>query len=254
MSLPRITVITPSYNQGSYLKATIESVLSQNYPNLEYFVIDGGSNDDSVAVIQQYAPQLSWWVSEKDQGQSHAINKGFERATGDIVTWINSDDLLAPGSLLAAAEHYLQTGSPWMAGQVDEIDEHGRHVSNLPVDIPATAADWLNLLVRGVSYSFNQPGTFFPNPVKSGVGLLDQGLHYSFDHEFLLRVLHQFGKPYVSADRTASFRVHSASKTSTSQGHFRRENRRIALRHLGMAPLLKRLRLLLVYGVTAWRG
>jgi glycosyltransferase involved in cell wall biosynthesis len=99
MNLPKITIITPSYNQGEFLEDTFRSVLDQNYPNLEYFVVDGGSTDNSVDIIKRYTEHFDWWVSEKDRGQSHAINKGLERATGDIVTWLNSDDFFYPGAL-----------------------------------------------------------------------------------------------------------------------------------------------------------
>ena len=105
-SCPRITIITPSLNQGEFLEDTILSILNQNYPNLEYFIVDGGSTDNSVDIIKKYEHRIDWWVSEPDRGQSHAINKGLERATGDIINWINSDDLLFPGALQRVASCY----------------------------------------------------------------------------------------------------------------------------------------------------
>ena len=105
-SAPRITIITPSLNQGEFLEDTIHSILNQNYPNLEYFIVDGGSTDNSVDIIKKYEHRINWWVSEPDRGQSHAINKGLVRATGDIINWINSDDLLFPGALQRVASCY----------------------------------------------------------------------------------------------------------------------------------------------------
>ena len=105
---PRVSIVTPSYNQGQYLEETIRSVLLQGYPDLEYIIIDGGSTDESVTIIEKYAPWLAYWVSEPDRGQSHAINKGFARATGEIYAWLNSDDYYWPGAIVIAARAVLQ--------------------------------------------------------------------------------------------------------------------------------------------------
>jgi glycosyltransferase involved in cell wall biosynthesis len=103
---PKITIITPSFNQGKYIERTIQSVLSQDYPNLEYIIIDGGSTDQTVDIIKKYERHLKYWVSEKDNGQSHAINKGLKYATGDIINWLNSDDYLEPQALNVIAESF----------------------------------------------------------------------------------------------------------------------------------------------------
>src|SRR5688500_3818909 len=97
--LPKISIITPTYNQGHFIEQTIQSVIEQDYPNLEYIIIDGGSTDDTLSVIKKYEKYISYWISEKDKGQSEAINKGFKKATGDVVNWLNSDDYYEPGVL-----------------------------------------------------------------------------------------------------------------------------------------------------------
>ncbi len=127
MEYPKISVITPNYNQGDFIAQTIQSVLSQNYPNLEYIIVDGGSTDDSVAVIQSFENELSYWVSEKDEGMYHAINKGFARATGDIMCWINSDDVLWKGSLdYVATAFKTHKNLHWLQGYPSVINEAGQ--------------------------------------------------------------------------------------------------------------------------------
>src|SRR3712207_4974435 len=106
--MPKISLVTPSYNQAKYLEATLKSVLNQRYPNLEYIVIDGGSNDGSVQIIENYAEELTYWVSEPDRGQTHALNKGFERASGEILAWLCSDDLYEPYTLREVGEIFVQ--------------------------------------------------------------------------------------------------------------------------------------------------
>src|SRR5687767_918810 len=119
MNLPKITIVTPSYNQGHFLEETITSVLDQKYPNLEYFVVDGGSKDNSVEIIKKYEQHITWWVSEKDRGQPHALNKGFERATGDVYGFINSDDCLLPGCLNYVGKQFAADPAlKWLVGWV----------------------------------------------------------------------------------------------------------------------------------------
>ncbi len=137
MTLPIITIITPSYNQAAYLEATIRSVLEQDYPALRYIVMDGGSSDGSVDIIKRYADQLTYWVSEKDRGQSDAINKGFlytasgERTStqNEIMTWLNSDDVLLPGALKHVGEIFAKYPQiQWLAGQPANMDADGKHL------------------------------------------------------------------------------------------------------------------------------
>ena len=184
--LPRISIVTPSYNQGDYLEATITSVLSQNYPNLEYFIIDGNSTDDSVNVIKRYADRLTYWVSEPDRGQSHAINKGFARATGDIFTWLNSDDRLEPGTLMTVAEEaqkFPDAGA--FVGEGRMVNRAGRVVYyKRPAEL--TFEGFCRWLDHG---NFMQPSCFFRRSAWEIAGPLDESIHVAMDVDLWLRMV-----------------------------------------------------------------
>lgn len=215
--LPKITLITPSYNQGDFLARTLMSVLDQNYPNLEFLVFDGGSTDNSVEIIREYADHLTHWESERDRGQSHAINKGFERASGDIIGWLNSDDTLLPGALQAVIETFAQHPE---AGAVygnfiyvDEDDHfmHRRHVFSRFSYNTLLHHDYLG-----------QPAVFWRKEVLSEIGPLNEGLHYGMDWDFFLRMRRATKMVHVKQD-LATFRLHKASKTS-AEGDQRYKN------------------------------
>src|SRR5687767_14887936 len=135
---PKISIVTPSYNDAAFLEQTILSLLNQGYPNLEYIVIDGGSTDRSVEIIKKYADRLAYWVSERDRGMYDVINKGFQHATGEIIGWINSDDMHHPGSLFSLAQIFSDFPEiPWLQGFPNSVDDQGRTVivaSNEQVD------------------------------------------------------------------------------------------------------------------------
>ena len=215
-----ITVVTPSYNQGAFLESTIRSVLDQGYPNLEYIIIDGGSSDASVDIIRKYEEKITYWVSEKDRGQAHAINKGFARAKGDIFCWINSDDRLMPGVLDLVARHFAENReSVWCGGGCRYIDEHGAAMEDISILPDTGLASWLTHIKyrKGI---FLQPSTFWRADAMREVGVLREDMHYAFDFEFFYRLRKCFG-PQDKLDVVLSeFRLHGASKTVSASEMF----------------------------------
>ena len=205
--LPRITVVTPSFNQAAYLERTILSVLDQGYPNLEYIIIDGGSTDGSVEIIRRYADRLAWWVSEPDRGQTDAINKGLRRATGEWVAWQNSDDIYYPGTFYhlaaAAAKH---PNADLIIGDMMLIDEHDRPLRDIRYVKPSYKA----LLAEGMVLT-NQ-SAFWRSSVHAKIGMMNEGMHYSFDYEWFLRLTQQV-KCAHTAHILGALRLHGETKT-----------------------------------------
>jgi glycosyltransferase involved in cell wall biosynthesis len=203
---PRITIVTPSFNQAVFIEETIRSVLLQGYPNLEYMIIDGGSTDDSMEIIRKYSPWLSYWVSEPDRGQSHAINKGFALATGEIMAWINSDDFYCPGIFQKIAEFFSREGFNWVAGKcmmigIDGISmEHGFRP-------PSTIHTWL------IHNLVPQPAVFWKAKLWNSDTCLDENLHYCLDYELWLQFLSRGHAPGWINQPLANFRLHPQSKS-----------------------------------------
>lgn len=204
----KVSIVTPSYNQGRFLERTILSVLNQGYPNLEYIIIDGGSTDNSVEIIKKYEDQLAYWVSEPDRGQSDAINKGFRRATGEILAWLNSDDIYRPGALFKVAAYFRQHPEiRCVSGDIVMIDQTGKVLyARKVIPFQFRMALYGGCLVP-------QPSTFFTRGALEKTEELDTGLQYQMDFEFFLRMASQGVKFGIIRVLLAAFRLHPASKT-----------------------------------------
>jgi glycosyltransferase involved in cell wall biosynthesis len=210
---PKVSIITPSYNQGRFIEETIRSVLLQGYPNLEYVVIDGGSTDQSVEIIQKYAAWLTYWVSEEDQGQADAINKGWKMATGDFITWLNSDDILVPGALRRAVI-LLEADSRinLVFGDVYHIDCASHPLgyrSGRDFSLEYVLLNWHNITP--------QPGFLMRRAELERTGFLDTDLNFAMDFDYWLRVAIRGGEIKYIPHYLASARLHPAAKTSKSQ-------------------------------------
>src|SRR5581483_4346971 len=210
--LPLVTIVTPSYNQAPYLEETIQSVLSQDYPRLEYIIIDGGSTDGSVNIIKKYESRLAYWVSEPDAGQSDAMNKGWRRAHGAIVAFLNSDDTYTPGAIRICAEYLYQHPHVGMThGECHWIDASGRPIGLIQAT-PFTLGDLL------LQCRIAQPSTFIRKAVLDDVGLLDPNMQWLMDYELWVRIALKYPIACVPGI-FANFRIHPTSKTGTSIYH-----------------------------------
>lgn len=210
----RISVVTPSYNQGRFLEDTIRSVIEQHYANLEFIVIDGGSKDESLDIIRKYESKIDYWISETDLGQSDAINKGMQRATGDIITWLCSDDLLTPGALSKVATTF--EALPESIGLIHGISELFRDNSTIRLErcYPDLSTE---RMLAGMA--FPQPSSFFRKKLLDETGMLDADLHYGMDYDLFSRMALVTDNRFVDYC-FSRYRIHDASKTSTQLSLF----------------------------------
>lgn len=224
--LPRITVVMPSYNQGKYLEAAIQSILTQDYPNLEFIIRDGGSTDESVAIIRRYESRISRWTSEQDDGPADAINRAFSGATGDIFAWLNSDDMYMPGALHAAAAAFLAwPDADLVYGEGWYIDESGARIE--PCRFVRRQFERRYLVNKD---PILQPAAFWRRSLWESTGPLDTSLRWVFDWEWFIRA-HDCGTfRYLPAD-LAYYRVQPEALTRTGGQARQLEHGRITRRY-----------------------
>jgi glycosyltransferase involved in cell wall biosynthesis len=206
-NFPLVSIVTPSYNQARYLERTICSVLDQDYANIEYLVVDGGSRDGSLEIIQRYADRLAWWVSEKDRGQTDAINKGFARAKGEILAWLNSDDTYEVNAVTEAVAFLQERPQVGLVyGDANFIDENGRIIGRFP----AAQTDYKHLR-RGYVH-IPQQSAFWRADLWRKVGPLDPSFYFAMDYDLWIRLVAEAPLQYLPRV-WANFRLHSQGKT-----------------------------------------
>ncbi|OHB75093.1 MAG: hypothetical protein A2W31_13095 [Planctomycetes bacterium RBG_16_64_10] len=236
-------MVTPSFNQARYLPATIQSVLAQDYPHLEYLIIDGGSTDGSAAIIRQYAGRLAYWCSEPDGGQADAIGKGLARATGDILCWLNSDDILLPGALAAVSRHFhTHRDSDVVSGGAYYMDQQGQPLRKTFGTYTLGVRATFNRLRFYAMDGVFQQATFWRRGVYERSGGIDRSLHFIMDRDLFVR-LARHGRWDRLRRLVAGFRLHDQCKSVTCQDVRRRETALFAARYgvNGYHPVTRRL-------------
>lgn len=237
--LPLVSIITPSYNQAHFIEETIRSVLSQDYPRLEYIIVDGGSTDGSPEIIRRYADRLAWWVSERDRGQTDALNKGFARAKGEILAWLNSDDTYLPGAIrevVTFLQAHPQVGMVY--GDANLTDETGQVLGRFP----ARQTDYRRL--RQGYVHIPQQAAFFRASLWRQVGPLDPSFYFAMDYDLWVRLARR--APIAYHPRLwANFRLHSAGKSVAADDRCWPEMLRVHYREGGswLSPLVFKARL-----------
>ena len=233
-----VSIITPSYNQAPYLEQTIRSVLEQDYPHIEYIVVDGGSTDNSAEIIQKYADRLAYWISERDSGQAEAINKGFARANGEIVAWLNSDDYYMLNTVSFAVRCFEQNPDVVMAyGDMLAVDGEGQPINVLKYN-QLSLEDLLCFQIVG------QPSVFFRRSALEKTGRLEPSFHFMLDHHLWIRLAEQGRILHVPQVWSAA-RYHPAAKNRAKAAEFGREAFRVldwAKKQPGLAESVLRVR------------
>jgi glycosyltransferase involved in cell wall biosynthesis len=241
---PLVSIVTPSYNQQRYLEETILSVINQDYPALEYIVIDGGSTDGSVEIIKKYQDKLTGWVSESDLGQTDAINKGFDRSQGDIMAWLNSDDIYHVGAIRSAVEFLQEHPDIGMVyGDTDLIDEDSRRIGRFN----AKQTNYQRLMRGGVYIP--QPAAFWRRDLWERSGPLDTSFYFAMDYDLWVRFAKIAPIQYLP-QLWASFRIHDGGKTTNSDDRCWPEMKKVYTRERGgiFSPFMAKYTLRMILG------
>jgi len=247
--LPKISVITPSYNQGKFIEKTIRSVLNQDYPHLEYIVIDGGSRDGTIEILKKYGDRLRW-ISGRDEGQSDAINKGARMATGDIVAYLNTDDTYEAGALTQVADIFA--GDPsvmWLTGRCRIVNEDDLEVRRIITTYKNFLLDHYSYRLLLITNLISQPSTFWRRQLVEELGLFDKSEHLAMDYEYWLRIGKRYS-PKIVKKCLSSFRIHPSSKSSGSFLKMPRHELLIAKKY-SESNFLNIMHLLNYYGVCS---
>ncbi len=214
MTLPKISIITPSLNQSKFIEQTIKSVLNQNYPNLEYIVVDGGSVDSTIKILKKYSKQIKW-VSEKDKGQADAINKGMRMAKGDIVAYINSDDYYLPGAFTKIADFFMKNSkAKWVTGDYIIVNEEDKKIQQSVTLYKRLMRFTISKNLLAIANYIAQPSTFWRESIFREIGFFDVSFEYVFDYDFWMRIIAKYPLFKIPSPLSA-FRVHSRAKGST---------------------------------------
>jgi hypothetical protein len=235
---PKISIVTPNYNYGHFIEETIRSVLLQGYPNLEYIIIDGESTDNSLEIIKKYEKWLSCWISEKDRGQTNAINKGISRSNGIIFNWINSDDILNEDALSTVAKLYIQDKFDLLLGGAVSlnIDENNR-IKDIHSKTPANSITYWDVIER--TSHIDQPSVFLNCGLLKSLGSLRENLHYVMDYEFYLRMLLKASTPpnVVTVNQILSTsKLHVDTKTARQWKLFEAETIEVIQENMSCFP------------------
>lgn len=227
---PLISIITPSYNQADFIEETIQSILSQDYPHKEYIIIDGGSTDETISILKKYNQQITW-ISEKDKGQTDAINKGFRISKGEILCWLNSDDVLLPGVITKVVECFMTNPKVKLVyGKSYFTDKNGDIIGNYPTEP-------FNYNRLAIFNFISQPSAFFTRDAFYSAGELDESLSYTMDYDLWIRIIKN-SKAFYLAEYLSNNRLHTASKTMDDIQALpnSKETLETAFKHYGWAP------------------